>query len=137
MTHQLTLKEQNLLEIFQNLPNDAKYMKIIELGKNLPPFPPEDKKGENLVKGCQSTMYLSSQLVEEKLLFNVHSDALISKGLAAILIYLYNNEPASSLFLFPPKVLDSLDLLSSLSMTRQNGLKSLYQMMQKKASAYI
>ena len=92
----------------------------------------EAKVEENLVAGCQSVLYLECTSRGGALYFNADSDALISKGLAALLVYLYSGEPASSLFTHPPQFLQGLGL--QLSPARSNGLASLYAKMRLRAA---
>ncbi len=114
-----------------------KYEKIIELGRKLSPFPPELKTPERLVKGCQSAMYLSTQIVNGKIQFLAHSEALISAGLAALLLFVYNDESPETILACPPRFLDELGIHDSLSPGRSNGLASLFQRMKKEALDFL
>ncbi len=128
------MKEQQLKEIFAACPtSEAKYQKIIELGKNLPPFDPAQMVPENIVQGCQSTMHLHTYLFESKLFFNAHSEALISKGLAALLIFVYSGEPPETILKVPADYLQELGIYASLSPGRSNGLSSMYLRMKQEA----
>ncbi len=110
---------------------EERYELIISLGQKLPPMNPLYKTKENLVEGCQSNLYLHSSLIDGLLHFETDSDALISKGLAAILIHLYNKEPPEHILKYPPTLLSELAIFTSLSPTRATGLRSLYTRMQK------
>ncbi len=124
-------KQQEIKEIFESFASpDAKYEKIIEMGKGLPPLPEAARIQENLVQGCQSILYLETTLKDGLIYFNADSDALISKGLAALLIYVYSGETPESLFKEPPLFLKEIGLHQALSPARSNGLASLFKKMQ-------
>ena len=116
---------------------EARYELIISMGRTLPPMNAAHKTPENIVDGCQSKLYLHALLVDGQLQFEVDSDALISKGLAAILIQLYNNKSPEYILKNPPTILSDLNIFASLSPTRAHGLKSLHLKMQKIALQHI
>ncbi|KAG6559716.1 Sulfur acceptor protein CsdE [Candidatus Rhabdochlamydia oedothoracis] len=109
------------------------YQKIIELGKNLPPYPFLDKTPEYLVKGCQSTMYLRSYLKETKMHFEVYSEALISAGLAALLLSVYQGEIPEVILKCPPLFLEEIGLYTALSPSRSSGLSNLFLHMKQES----
>lgn len=113
------------------------YEKIIELGKTLPSYPEEFKQNSNLVQGCQSVMYLHAELRERHIYFFAHSDALISSGLAALLLLAYNEETPEAILTCPPLFLNELGINASLSPGRSNGLASLFQTIQKHAMVFL
>jgi cysteine desulfuration protein SufE len=114
-----------------------RYEKLIELGRTLPPYPKEWMTPCRIVKGCQSTMYLHTSLVNTKVQFQIHSDALISAGLAALLLAVYNNEPAIAILRCPPDFLEELGIHGSLSPSRSNGLSSLFLKMKQEALQFL
>jgi len=116
---------------------EERYELIILLGKKLPPMNPLSKTTQNLVDGCQSKLYLHSLLIESTLQFECDSDSLISKGLAAILMHLYNDETPEHILKNPPTILADLNIFVSLSPTRAHGLRSLYLKMQKFALQHL
>ncbi len=116
---------------------EQKYTKIIELGRKLPPFPPSLKTEENLVKGCQSRMYLHSTLSDGKVFFQLDSEALISAGLGALLIFVYHEESPDAILSCPPLFLEELEIHKSLSPSRSNGLASLFLRMKKEALKFL
>ena len=131
---------QKIATLKSTFPSDNKeriYAEIMAWGKNLPLFDETLKTDENRVLGCQSLMYLHAEEKMGRLFFSADSDALISKGLAAILIYLYSGEEAVTILRSPPSFLEELGLLTSLSPGRSNGFASLYQKMQKHALDYL
>lgn len=127
-------KQQQVKDLFSSCPTEEKkYDKIIELGRTLPPYPPEEKKPENFVPGCQSIMYLTSKLENGKVYFAAESDALISAGLAAILIQVYNGESPETILKCPPAYLEELGISASLTPNRANGLYSIHLRMKQDA----
>lgn len=123
-------KEQTVIKKFLVLPSmEERYAAIIEMGRELPPYPEEKKTQEHLVQGCQSIFYLDASLKEGKIVFSAFSDALISRGLAALLFSVYNKEPPETLLTYPPKFLTEIGILSQLSPTRSNGLAHMHARM--------
>ncbi len=121
------------LQKLKNLPSEQVYQQIMLFGKQLPPFDPEWKKEENLVPGCQSIMYLHASLKEGRLYFAAHSEALISAGLAAILISVYDGETPETILKAEPTFLEELNIPGSLTPGRANGLASLWLKMKQAA----
>jgi cysteine desulfuration protein SufE len=131
-------KQQAIKAIFAACPTpEARYQKIIELGRQLPLFNPSSRTPANLVPGCQSIMYLEASLHNDKLFLNADSEALISKGLAALLIYVYSGETPATVANCPPTFIQEIGLTSSLSPARSNGLASLYHKMRQEALKYL
>lgn len=127
-------KQNEIKKIFASCPSkESRYEKIIELGTKLPPLDPSSKIEANLVSGCQSIMYLETTFKDGKIYFNADSEALISKGLAAILIFVYTGQLPQALIHCPPTFLSEIGLQNSLSPARSNGLASLYLKMAKQA----
>lgn len=113
--------------------NEEKYKTIIDLGRNLPKLPEKFKTEENLVQGCQSRMYLYSKVENGLLYFEAESDALISSGLAALLIRVYSGESPETILKSPPTYLEELAISQSLTPSRSNGLYSLHLRMKQEA----
>ena len=131
-------KQQEVKNLFAACTTEEqKYEKIIALGRTLPPFPKEDQIPENLVKGCQSIMYLKSSLENGKVIFNASSDALISSGLAVILIMVYSGESPENILKCPPKYLEELGISASLTPNRANGLYSIHLRMRQDALRWL
>lgn len=127
-------KQQKMKNLFTACPSEEKkYEKIIEMGRALPPLSVQDKTPENFVKGCQSTMYLKSKLENGKVYFTADSDALISAGLAAILLQVYNGEAPEVILKCPPTYLEDLGISASLTPNRANGLYSIHLRMKQDA----
>lgn len=110
-----------------------KYHKLIELGRTLAPLPAGIKTPERKVPGCQSAVYLYAVLKEGLVHFQLEADALISAGLAAILLAVYNNEPPEVILKCPPAFLQQLNLEESLSPGRASGLMSIHLRMKQEA----
>ena len=102
-----------------------KYEYLIDLGKNLEPYPEEAKTEDRLINGCQSKVWLDAKMKDGKLVFLADSDAIITKGIISLLVGLYSGrtpeEIAGSDFSF----LDRIGLKENLSPTRANGLASM------------
>lgn len=128
-------KQKQLKQLFAPLSSaEQKYQKIIELGQSLPSYPSDYKLPENLVKGCQSLMHLHARLSPEgKVIFAADSEALISRGLAALLIAIYSDECPEVVLTCPPSCLEAIGIQASLSPSRSNGLASLYLRMKQEA----
>ena len=131
-------KQDSLVKMFEECVSlEARYEKIIEMGRTLPPYPQEFESQENLVEGCQSVMHLHSWIQDGKIHFLARSEALISAGLAALLIFVYSDEPLESLLTCPPRFLEQLNIPASLSPSRSNGLASLHRKMQSDALKFL
>ncbi len=116
---------------------DEKYSYLIELGRALPPYPAPLRTPNRIVPGCQSTLYLATRLEDGKLFFEASSDALISQGLAALLIQMYSALPPEEILLNPPAFLHELGIFASLSPHRSNGLASIYTRMKQDALKFL
>ncbi|MDN3506618.1 MAG: SufE family protein [Simkaniaceae bacterium] len=125
-------------ELFENCktPED-RYQKIISLGKNLPPIAEIHKTTDNIVPGCQSIVYLHTEMRADNLYFTAASDALISSGLAGLLILAYNGHPPESVLKYKPTFLEELQITTSLTPGRSNGLASMYTRMQQDSLKFL
>lgn len=127
-------KQTKMKASFANYPSEEqKYERIIQMGRELPKLAAEFKNPANVVKGCQSTVYLRSYLKDGAVYFEAESDALISSGLAAILIDVYSGEPAEVILKCPPDYLEELGISASLTPNRANGLYSIHLRMKQDA----
>lgn len=127
-------KQEQMKALFSECQNEeAKYEKIIELGKKLHKLHPSLRVKENLVEGCQSQMYLHTDISDNKIFFEADSDAMISAGLAYLLISVYSGETPEAVLKCPPTFLEELEISSSLSPSRANGLYSLHLRMKQEA----
>lgn len=119
--------EEELLNEFEIFGDDweAKYNYIIELGKELPPIPSEYKRDEYLIKGCQSRVWLKAERENEIINFYADSDALIPKGIIALLLKLVNHQKAKDIASYDFGIIEKIGLQQHLSPTRANGLVSM------------
>lgn len=105
---------------------EDKYRFVIDTGKSLPTMPEAARIPENIVRGCQSQVWLVTHQRDGKLTFDIDSDAHIVRGLIAIVLAAYQNQHASDILSFDMDALfDELDLIKHLSPTRGNGLRSM------------
>ena len=109
----------------------------MEKGKSLEAFREEWKTPTNLVSGCQSIMHLHSELADGNLTFYAKSDALISSGLAALLIEFYNGKTPEEVLTIPPTFIEEMGLADAISPGRANGLASLHLKMKQQALAFL
>ena len=113
-----------------------RYEYIIELGKNLPLIKEEFKTEENVIKGCQSKVWLQGEMVGEKLVFTADSDAILTKGIIAILIRVFSNQTPEDILNADMGFIDEIGLKEHLSPTRANGLVSMIKQIKMYALAF-
>lgn len=131
-------KQKKIKDIFLACPSEeVKYEKIIELGRKQHPLSTKFKTPENLVKGCQSQMFLHTYLAGDKIIFEADSDALISSGLAALLIQVYSGEPPEAILKCPPTYLEEIGINASLTPNRASGLYNMHLRMKQDALKLI
>jgi cysteine desulfuration protein SufE len=121
-------------ELLGDWPERYKY--IIKLGQKLEPLDDEHKVEENLVRGCQSQVWLVTEQDEDKVIFKADSDAAITKGLVAMLVNFYSGESPDTILQTDPKFIDKIGMQQHLSPTRSNGLASMVKQMKIYAMAY-
>ena len=113
-----------------------KYRYIIELGNKLKDFP-EDKKIEDYrIKGCQSTVWLTADLIDGKIVFKADSDSSIVKGLAALLIQVLSNQKTDDVLNAKLGFIEKIGLRQHLAQTRSNGIAAMIKQMKMYALAY-
>ena len=110
-----------------------KYEYIIELGKSVPSLAPELKTKERIIEGCQSNVWLATELKDGKMLFSADSDAIITKGIIGLLIQVYNNESPADILQSELFFIKEIGLAEHLSPTRANGLLSMVKRMKTEA----
>ncbi len=131
-------KQAAVKELFKACASEElKYQKIISLGRHQSKLASKDKIPDNIVKGCQSTMYMRSWYDNGKVYFEAESDALISAGLGAILIAVYSGETPETILKCSPSYLDELGISASLTPSRANGLYSIHLRMKQDALKYL
>lgn len=131
-------RQQQVIEEFQSLTEwEDRYKKIIEMGRQLAEMPEEFKTEENKVRGCQSQVWLHAQLSDQgKVLLQGDSDAMIVKGLVALLLRVYSGASPQDILETPPAFLKSLGFESHLSPSRANGLHAMLKQIRLYATAF-
>lgn len=113
-----------------------RYEYIIELGKSLPLIDPQYKTEDNLIKGCQSKVWVHASLKEDKIIFTADSDAILTKGVIAILVRVFSNQSPKDIINADTNFIDRIGLKEHLSPTRANGLVSMIKQLKLYAIAY-
>lgn len=113
-----------------------KYEYLIELGKNLEPFPEELKTEDRLIKGCQSRVWLDAAMQDGRIVFRADSDAIITKGIISLLVSVYSGRTAAEIAADDFSFIDSLGLKENLSPTRANGLVSMIETIRNTAARH-
>jgi cysteine desulfuration protein SufE len=113
-----------------------RYEYMIDLGKSLPIIEEAQKTDDKIIKGCQSKVWLDADLKEDKITFTADSDAIITKGIIAILIRVFNNQRPNDILNANMSFIDEIGLKEHLSPTRANGLVSMIKQLKMYATAY-
>ena len=113
-----------------------RYEYMIELGKSLPLIDTRYKTDENIIKGCQSKVWLHSEFKNDKVIFSADSDAIITKGIVAILVRVFSNQSPQEILSANTDFIDTIGLKEHLSPTRANGLVSMIKQIKMYALAY-
>lgn len=113
-----------------------RYEHMIELGKSLEPMDEMHKKDDNIIKGCQSRVWVHANMKDDKIVFTADSDAIITKGIIAILIRAYSNQKPKAILEADTAFIDEIGLKEHLSPTRANGLVSMIKQLKNYAIAY-
>ena len=114
---------------------ESKYEYMIDLGKNLPLIDPKYKTEQYLIKGCQSQVWLHAELEQEKVIVTADSDAIINKGIVAILRNVFAGQKAIDILEANLDFIDKIGLKEHLSPTRANGLVSMIEQIKLYAKA--
>ena len=113
-----------------------KYEHIIELGKDLPIIDDKNKVAENLIKGCQSRVWLHAELVNKKIIYSADSDAIITKGIIALVIRVFSNNTPKDIAQSELFFIDQIGLQEHLSPSRSNGLLSMVKQIKMYSIAF-
>ena len=113
-----------------------KYEYLIDLGKELPQIEEKYKIEDNLIKGCQSRVWLDAKHEDGKIIYTADSDAIMTKGIIAILIRVLSNQSANDIANANLTFINEIGLKEQLSPTRANGLVSMIKQMKIYAIAY-
>jgi len=115
----------------------SRYEYVIDLGRQLPEFREEWKTDENKIQGCQSQVWLHTQLIEDKMRINGTSDAAIVSGLVAIVLRVYSDQAPQNILDTKPDFIADIGFNDHLSPTRSNGLHSMLRTIYQRAGQYI
>jgi cysteine desulfuration protein SufE len=130
-------KGQSLVEDFSFMEDwTEKYQYLIDLSKNLAPMDNKFKVEENIIKGCQSKVWLKASFENELINFQADSDAIISKGIVAILLSVLNDRKPNEILNADLSFIDQIGLKEHLSPNRANGLSSMLKQIKFYALAY-
>jgi cysteine desulfuration protein SufE len=130
-------KQQRIIREFEILGDwPERYKYIIKLGQKLSPLDEQHKVDENLVRGCQSQVWLHTDLEDDKVIFTADSDAAITKGLVALMVRFYSGETPDTILSHNPDFIQKIGMQEHLSPTRSNGLASMVKQMKIYAMAY-
>jgi cysteine desulfuration protein SufE len=113
-----------------------RYEYMIALGKSLPLIDSKFKTEENIIKGCQSKVWLHAKLEDKKVVFTADSEAIITKGIIAILIRIFSHQSPKEILEANTEFIDAIGLKEHLSPTRANGLVSMIKQIKMYAIAY-
>ncbi len=115
---------------------EERYQYMIDLGKTLPLINAQYKTDDNIIKGCQSKVWVHGELRNNKIEFTADSDAIITKGIIAILIRVFSNQAPQAIIEAKTDFIDQIGLKEHLSPTRANGLVSMMKEIKMYAVAY-
>ncbi|MBI2270341.1 MAG: SufE family protein [Bacteroidetes bacterium] len=130
--------EREIIEEFELFENnwEGKYEHLIELGKSLPLIDAKYKTEDKLIKGCQSRVWLHSELKNGKVIYTADSDAIITKGLVALIVRVLADHTPDEIIDAKMDFIDKIGLKEHLSPTRANGLVSMIKQMKMDALAF-
>lgn len=133
----LTARQQQIIDEFEQLPDwEDRYRRIIEYGRELAPMDAQHKTDKNKVKGCQSTVWLHAALDNGHVRYQGDSDAMIVRGLIALLLKLYNEGEPAEIVATPPEFVNATGLATHLSQTRANGLAAMIKQIKMYAAVF-
>lgn len=129
--------EKEIVEEFEMFDDwMQKYEHLIDLGKSLPMINEEDKTEDRLIKGCQSRVWLKSELNAGKIVYTADSDAIITKGMVALMVRVLSEHTPEEIINAKLGFVEQIGLTKHLSPTRSNGLVSMIKQMKLDALAY-
>jgi cysteine desulfuration protein SufE len=115
---------------------EERYQYMIDLGKTLPLIDEKFKTEDNIIKGCQSKVWVHAEFNDNNIEFTADSDAIITKGIIAILIRVFSNQSPKAIMEANTDFIDEIGLKEHLSPTRANGLVSMIKQLKMYAIAY-
>jgi cysteine desulfuration protein SufE len=129
--------QQEIIDEFEFLEDwMQKYEHLIELGKNLPIIDEAHKTEDNLISGCQSKVWIYAEKQDDKLIYTADSDAILTKGVVALLLRVFSNQSAQAILEANTDFIDQIGLKEHLSPTRANGLLSMVKQIKLYALAF-
>lgn len=129
--------EKEIIEEFEMFDDwMGKYEYLIDLGKSLPLIDEKYKTEDKIIKGCQSQVWMHSELINGKVVFTADSDAIITKGMVALMIRVLSNHTPDEIINAKLDFVEKIGLTKHLSPTRSNGLVSMIKQMKLDAIAY-
>jgi cysteine desulfuration protein SufE len=131
--------ETEIIEEFELFGDDweQKYEHLIDLGKSLPRIDEAHKTEESLIKGCQSRVWMHAEFTEGKLIFTADSDAIITKGMVALMVRVLSHQTPHTIVSAKLEFIDRVGLKEHLSPTRANGLVSMINRMKQEAVLHL
>ena len=135
----MTIQETQieLIKQFEEIDNwDDKYQLIIKMGRELPEMPEEEKSDKNKLDGCQSQVWTDANFVDGKIEIRADSDAMIVKGLIALVLKVYSGHTPDEILSTPPSFISKIGIDNHLSPTRKNGLGAMLKQIQMYAVAF-
>ncbi len=130
-------KQQEAIDEFAYFDDwEEKYAYLIDLGKELKDFPEDKKIDENLIKGCQSKVWLDADFRDGKIFFNADSDGILPKGMAALLVDIYSGHTVQEILDSDFDFISEIGLQEFLSPSRANGLMAMTKQIKFYAVAY-
>ena len=131
-------KQEEIIDEFSMFDDwDERFQYVIDLGKGLPLIDTNLKTEENTIKGCQSKVWLHAEQNDGLIHFTADSDAIITKGIIAILIRVFSNQNPSDILESDTQFIEEIGLKDHLSPTRANGLVSMIKQIKMYALAYM
>lgn len=130
--------EKEIIDDFSLFGDDweSKYEHLIDLGKSLPLIDAKYKTDDKLIKGCQSRVWLHTEIKDGKIIYTADSDAIITKGIVALMIKVLSNQTPDDIINAKLEFIDKIGLKEHLSPTRANGLVSMIKQMKMDALAF-
>jgi cysteine desulfuration protein SufE len=130
-------KQKDIIEEFEIFEDWMdKYAYLVDLGNELDSLSKEEKSDENLINGCQSNVWITAELKDGKMHFKADSDAIITKGIASLLLRVFENETPEDVANADLHFIDDIGLHQHLSPTRSNGLLAMVKRIKAYALAY-
>ena len=129
--------QNEIIDEFSMFDNwEDRYQYMIDLGKSLPLIEEQYKTEDNIIKGCQSKVWVHAEMENDNVVFTADSDAIITKGIIAILIRVFSNQHPKAILDADTQFIDQIGLKEHLSPTRANGLVSMIKQLKMYAIAY-